>query len=72
MSQPDLDSYFDILNNRKKYTNYFEQGKRIDAVDGRWKNNTVQYQIKIGSTPNNINNCGSIKMLSNSINKLKI
>jgi len=56
MTQADLDSYFKILNNGQKNTSYFDQGKRITAVEGRWKNDVVQYRVKIGDTPkSNIN-----------------
>jgi len=51
MNESDLDNYFQILNNDKGYTNYFDQGKRVNAVEGRWKNSIVQYRVKTGNTP---------------------
>lgn len=51
MNKSDLDNYFKILNYDKKHTNYFDQGKRVNAVEGRWENNEVQYRVKTGSTP---------------------
>ncbi len=53
MTHIDLDSYFEILNNGDKNSNYFDKGHRIMAVEGRMKATQVEYRVKIGDTPKN-------------------
>jgi hypothetical protein len=51
MNHTGLDNYLFVLNNGDKETSFFEKGHRITALEGRWKNNQVEYRITYGDTP---------------------
>lgn len=51
MTQDSLDNYFQVLNNGDTDSTLFDNGYRINAVEGRLKKNTVEYRVKIGKSP---------------------